>query len=293
MTVSEQQLSTWSNIGAETTAASTYQSVRLALDAIQWRAGNRAVDIYLQGSYRNKTNIYGDSDVDVVCELPGVFRYDISRLTEADRNRFNQAYSNAEYTFAQFRQAVLEGLRDRFGTAATSGNKCINIAKAPGRLAADVVPCLSYRNYTSFSSYTEGITFFDQHDGRQVVNYPIRHIENGSAKNAALRTQGFFKPTVRVFNNWRNALEAERILRTPAPSYFVECLLYNVPDAPFRESTYRGMVLAILQFLHAADFKTFTCQNGVVPLCGGTPEQWRESDARAFLSACITNWNAS
>ena len=37
---------------------------------------------YLQGSYRNDTNIRGDSDVDLVLELNSVFKHDASVLSE-------------------------------------------------------------------------------------------------------------------------------------------------------------------------------------------------------------------
>lgn len=109
MSISEQQLVTWSNAGPDATAQQTHATIRLALEVIQRRAGGRPVEIYLQGSYRNKTNIYGDSDVDIVCELPGVYEYDLSRLSQVEANDVFRSMTGAVYTFADFRRAVLEG----------------------------------------------------------------------------------------------------------------------------------------------------------------------------------------
>jgi tRNA nucleotidyltransferase (CCA-adding enzyme) len=60
------RLNTWSNQGATTTSSTAYNSVRTALLKSTSPLANRGVDIFLQGSYANATNIYGDSDIDVV-----------------------------------------------------------------------------------------------------------------------------------------------------------------------------------------------------------------------------------
>ena len=55
-----------------------------------------------------------------------------------------------------------------------------------------------------------------------------------------------------------------------APSYFIECLLYNVPDglfAPKLAQTYAGIV----GWLKNANLQDFQCQNGRAPLFGPGP----------------------
>ncbi len=52
-----------------------------------------------------------------------------------------------------------------------------------------------------------------------------------------------------------------------APSYFIECLLHNVPDHLFARKlapTYVG----ILDWLETAKIEGFQCQNGQAPLFG-------------------------
>ena len=73
MTIAENQLRTWSQLGAQARSQRTYQSIRNALGRHVWPPAMGSPSVYLQGSYRNHTNIAGDSDVDVVVESSGVF----------------------------------------------------------------------------------------------------------------------------------------------------------------------------------------------------------------------------
>ena len=69
-----------------------------------------------------------------------------------------------------------------------------------------------------------------------------------------------------------------------APSYFIECLLYNVPDGLFKPKlapTYTGIV----DWLKTAKLNGFECQNGRVDLLWPGREQWSVKKARAFVSA--------
>ena len=78
---------------------------------------------------------------------------------------------------------------------------------------------------------------------------------------------------------------------SPAPSYFIECLLYNVPDALFKPKlapTYTG----ILGWLKTAELDGFQCQNGKVELFGPGREQWSVSKAQAFVKALRELWEA-
>lgn len=63
MSISETQLTSWSNQGAITNSINMHTYIRNALAAHTWPAGMK-YEVYLQGSYPNPTNIRGDSDVD-------------------------------------------------------------------------------------------------------------------------------------------------------------------------------------------------------------------------------------
>jgi tRNA nucleotidyltransferase (CCA-adding enzyme) len=74
------QLVTWSNQGAVTTSSAAYASIKHALTKNTSPLVGKGLDIFLQGSYANDTNIYGDSDVDVVVFYDETFHYDWSQL---------------------------------------------------------------------------------------------------------------------------------------------------------------------------------------------------------------------
>ncbi len=208
---SETQLSTWSNQGATVTSASTYESVRAALENPNVALGSKSKEIYLQGSYRNATNIYGDSDVDVVCQLNRTFYRDISAMPTEQQQAYLAAYSRGEYSEDQFNADVEEALSDYFGaTNVRRSVKVFLVDREDGRLTADVLPALQFRKYNWFvsrgnESYTEGVKFKDR-EGNWTTNYPKLHIANGQAKNSRDRTNGSYKPTVRMFKNVRNYL---------------------------------------------------------------------------------------
>ena len=107
MGIPESQLETWSRQGATTTAVSTHESIRKALSADTSLITYQDYDSYLQGSYRNSTNIRGDSDVDVVVQLNSVFNSNVSALTADEISAYNRTYSaratlsmNLEVTFS-------------------------------------------------------------------------------------------------------------------------------------------------------------------------------------------------
>jgi hypothetical protein len=298
--IPERQLSTWANLGAETSAQATYASIKAALNGPQSRIRERPYEIYLQGSYRNSTNIYGDSDVDIVVESGSSFAYDLDGLSDAQKASFHATYPNpASYRFEQFRDDVAASLITYYGSAlVTLRNKCIQVAKQSGRLNADVVPCQGYRRYVVdpakvLPGYYSGIGFYTRNENRLVVNYPKLHHEAGVLKNQA--SDNRYKPTVRIFKNLRNYLSAEgKISATDAASYFVECLIFNAPPSCFK-ATHFYTVLAVLVWLNELltgdALSKLVCGNQIVWLFGDTPEQWRIDKAKAFIKAVLVAWN--
>src|SRR5262249_37556194 len=120
-----------------------------------------------------------------------------------------------------------------------------------------------------------------------IVNYPKRHLENGQAKQQASRE--WFKPTVRVFKNARTYLiDHGRLADGSAPSYFLQGLLYNVPNDRFGGTARQNLIDVLIWLGENANlFSSFWCQNGLVPLFGPTPEQWDEHEAASFMLALL------
>jgi hypothetical protein len=301
--IPEQQLQTWCNPGAGATAVATHTSIRYALETANTSlVRTHSIEVFLQGSYRNATNIYSDSDVDVVVLLDETYTRDTSRLGALQQHAEQVAFqqSPVQYPFQQFRLDVVESLRRYYGPLiAIPGNKAIKVSGGNGRIAADVVPAIVHKLYTSYgttlataglSTHIEGISFWDQ-AGRHIVNYPKEHIRNGQAKNDNPRTGGNYKPIVRMFKNARAYMVDHGMLAASvAPSYFVECLLYNVPDHLFVANRQQAMY-GICEWLRTTNMVLFMCQNGVTFLFGLTEEQWNIGHAQQFVNALINLWN--
>lgn len=292
MVLTEHQLQTWSQHGPVQAAKATHEEIRKAL-AVDPKLQTVEFEVYLQGSYRNDTNIRGDSDVDVVVELRSTFYAETARLSFAEKANYDRAMAPSAYGIELFRADVRSALTRHFGAGAvTNGDKALKVAAEAGRLSADVLPCAQWRNYVTFPtfgapSWVEGVVFWTQREGRRVVNYPMVHYTNGVLKNSARRTGGEFKPNVRVLKNVRAHLERQGTISGDlAPSYFVECLAYNAPDSLF--SSNRSATLAgLLKWFVNADLSRLVCQNEQTLLFGPTPEQWNEADAIRFVSAVI------
>jgi len=286
MPIPESQLETWSKPGAVETAEQTHKSIRAALEAYNWPSGVQ-YEVYLQGSYRNRTNIRRDSDVDVVVQLNSAF---FENLPVNLKRQFR--FRDASYGWEEFRSDVLKALRNYYGPVRVrEGRKSLKV-QTP-YLPADVVVSLQYRKYPdrprSEADFIEGMTFRMPSESRWVINYPKLHYENGAKKNK--NTNGWYKPTIRMFKNARTYLVDRGVIPADlAPSYFLECLLYNVPNGKFGtnlQSTFREVITWLLK----ADFSRFVCQNEQLLLFGSSPEQWSEDRAYRFLEAMVELWN--
>lgn len=295
MTIPRTQLETWSHQGATVTAQSTHESIRRALKNYEWPIGVTYAD-YLQGSYRNATNIRGNSDVDLVVELTSSFQHDLSGLSSSEQQQFHAEHVNAAYTLGTFKSEVINALQDYYGSSAVEiGNKSIKISAGSNRLAADVVVCMSYRKYQQYRSisdqnYISGITFYARVGYHQIINFPKAHYNNGAEKNA--QTRGNYKSTVRTFKNARSYLINHNSLSPGiAPSYFIECLLYNVPSQEIVTNP-QDTFVNVLGYLRNANLSSFMCQNEQMYLFGASPEQWTQYNANLLISAYIDLWNS-
>ena len=237
--------------------------------------------VYLQGSYRNHTNIAGDSDVDVVVETSGVFYSD---LTEVEKQ--SRGLTPGRFTWREFRDEVHRVLAAHYSAGRVrQGDKCIHVGGAGDRLNADVVPCCEYRSYRN--GYAEGITFWTQ-SGIQVVNYPELHYTRGTAKNEACG--GNYKRTIRMFKNARNAADSD------FPSYFLECLLYNVSAIRYSGSLqvlFAGVLRELYDAKASGAMAYWTCQNGQQSIFGNAIHQIDLGSAHRLVDALVALWNNS
>lgn len=195
-----------------------------------------------------------------------------------------------------FRRDVISALNNYYGSnyIDTSGTKSVAVLPSSGRLKADVVIAGQYHFYTNLRLIAEGIIFWIQPGWGRIINYPKLHYSNGTGKNSIPLTKNLYKPIVRIFMNARNKiLEGNSSLVGKFPSYFIECLLYYVPDSTY-SGNYQTIYLGILRWLVnefvADNHSKFTTQNGKDYLFGQLSVQWNEQDAVSFLESMIDLW---
>jgi hypothetical protein len=291
LAIPEGQLEAWSHQGGTSSSARAYASVGTAISSSS-ALSYRRPDVYLQGSYRNDTNIRGDSDVDIVVHSDATFFFDVTRLSEAEAVAV-KSLPAATYTWDQLRLDVLNALVDYFGARkVVDGNKCITV-RDPGSsgISADVVPAFTHRLYLPNPTRSvEGIAFFTQRDRQRIVSFPRQHYERGVEKQKA--TSNEYKPTIRMFKNVRSHLVDTGVLpEDSAPSYFVECLIFNAANAMFVAETWQDQFVQVYNFIDGADISRFLCANGIIPLFGSAQEQWNVESAQLFLWNVKTLWN--
>ncbi len=278
MSIAESTLASWSHHEAGTAFKQAHVPIRKALEAHKGLSQFK-YEVFLQGSYKNDTNLGGDSDVDVVVRLSSKLKPAVADLT-GERLQENGSHKFVHRQWRSFRDEALKALRAKFGTAAKSGRKTLKVPKGKIPADADLVVTVSHR---------DGIGFYLPDERRWVVSFPQQHHDRGLKKEKATNMR--FKRTIRMFKAARNRLVKKGLLKKEdAPSYFIECLLYNVPDSLFTgqlATTYTG----IIGWLKTAKLKDLKCQNGQVDLFGRGREQWTQEKARAFVKALQQLWN--
>lgn len=290
MAIPEAQLSTWAQHIASQGSVDTHSSIKEALKRYRWPGGMNYTT-YLQGSYGNDTNIRGNSDVDLVVESDSVF---YNNLTENDKQILG--LTPGRFKWQEFRDEVVAALTNTYATGTVNPLKenSVKVAGKGNRLPADVVVAVEYRLYDRLSLQATGITFWTL-SGRQVINYPKSHKQNGVNKHSDQRTQKRYKPTVRMFKNARDRLVTEGIASSDQyPSYFIECLLYNVPDNKFGislQSTYYEVIEWLAESFTSTRHIDFICQNGHQKLFGTDSTQWTIEEARDFIIKLFQLWN--
>jgi len=197
--ISEQTLQVWSNAPSETEQTKCDNAVSVIRKALgsDTSLGRRTIRVFAQGSYCNRTNVRQDSDVDVCGLCSDTLFYDIP----AGTNPASFGLSPADYVYSRFKDDVSAALTSFFPRGhIVRGNKAFDIKENTYRIAADVVPCFLFKDFTSDGAATDGVAFLSD-SGQRIVNWPEQNYANGVAKNAATRTR--FKGVVRIIKRLR------------------------------------------------------------------------------------------
>lgn len=286
----EQTLDGWRKPASETEEQKISNAISMIKDAINLHdtLKSMSIEIIVQGSYGNNTNIKIDSDIDVCAMLKDTFYYDLrDGATKANYN-----IGDGTNDFADYRKYIIEVLIKKFGIDhIVVGNKSIQIKSNTYRVQADVIPAFQYRNYrqdknNDINNFTEGIKFISAKN-ETVINYPKQHIQNGISKNT--NTTRKFKRAIRLYKCIKNKMIEDGL---PVPKsinpFLIEGLLWNTPNNTFtNSSTWNDLLKNSIIFLY-----NNTDQDEKCKVWGEVSEffylfhserKWNRTDVNSFL----------
>ena len=163
----EDTFKSWAAPLSDTAQEKCENAERVIKSALRESASLSAVRtrVFTQGSYRAKTNIRYDSDVDICVLLQEAFvaEYQVAAAREAGAG----VGTPSTWRYSDFKDMVESTLREKVGEqGVTRGNKAFDVHANTYRIDADVVPAMEYRYYTgerdALGDYTflKGIIFY-------------------------------------------------------------------------------------------------------------------------------------
>jgi predicted nucleotidyltransferase len=256
-------LISWARPGKDEMSKQTYSALK---EVIQENIPG--CDVRLQGSYANSTNVRDNSDIDILVMCKGFSSSNqvyqgLRPLSELKHIMYNSINGKRNYIFSEGKKTI--EYKDSYGLG----------------VPADIVPCVKF----TMPNGKDAIALYNSSTGQTIHNYPFQHIENGESKSG--RTNGNYKKSIRMFKNARNKLVSDHSIDEKcAPSYFIECLIYNAPDSLFAGSEPK-VFNNVLNWIWKGSL-TYTadmvCQNGITKLFGNESTQWNVADFVKFRS---------
>ena len=263
MGIPEWKFDDWNSPGATVGSSNARDRIisTLGMDRSPVEQADIEYEVYLQGSYKNTTHVRASSDVDVVAKLKSTFRKDLSELTEEEKKRYEDDKISPDYSFHDFREDVYKALHTRFVNDGINpldkGNKAIKVDSELTNIVdvdVDVVPCAEYRYYRNYPKnkdpdYDEGMHFVPRLETDRIISYPKLHYENGKCLHSN------YKETVRIFKNAKRYYDEEyqSIFTCDISSFYIECLISNIPDRILKRSRRSDRFIEVIEYLEEDD----------------------------------------
>ena len=246
------------------------------------------VTVFPQGSYRNRTNVKQDSDVDICVRLNSTFfpKYPPGKTRE------DFGDTEGSISFADYKNLVQKALEDYFGASSVRrGDKAFNIHENSYRIDADVVPTFKHKRYCLNDNGTHYILTgigFDTDAGKRILNWPDQHYENGLKKHEDTGKQ--YRKMIRILKRMRNEMQDEGIeAANDIASCLIESLVWNVPNEGFGHDTYEGDVRYVLARIYNKTIKYEDCSEwgevSELKYLFRTTQPWTREQAHKFISA--------
>lgn len=247
--------------------------------------------VFAQGSYKARTNVRQDSDVDVCVRYNGGFYDDYPEgKTRADFGNLDGSLA-----FSDFKNVVGRALNKYFGSDAVArGKKAFDVHANTYRIDADVVPAYEYRYYTGRVNsdgthhYHSGIAFYADENGR-IVNWPKQTYVNGVSRNDD--TGRRYKRIIRILKRLRNKMQEDKIPEASnIASFLIESLVWNAPPVEtFQHDTYTADVRYVIANIWNRTCKDQDCSEwgevNELKYLFRASQPWTRQQANQFLHA--------
>jgi len=285
----EDKFNNWAKPPSDTEESKCKNAISAIRNAIKNSdiLSSRNIDVFVQGSYRNNTNVRQDSDVDVGVSCNDVFFYELPYGYNPDSYRF----ATSTYSFAIFKNELEGALKNYFGSkSVTRGNKAFDIKANSYHVEADVAPFFEYRRYTAPTVFDKGVAMLPDNAPRdRIINWPEQHYRNGVEKNKD--TGRRYKSIVRILKALANEMIDSRIYGGTISGFVLECLAWNVPDSYYDGESYLEDFINISHFLLSYSQTDEQCQYWLevssLKLLFGPQQKWTRKQVREFvITAC-------
>jgi hypothetical protein len=293
LNISEDTLSSWAKGPGQTESDKCDNAVRAIRKAIDASTELAKLDItvFPQGSYRARTNVRQNSDVDVCVRCNST----IFPQYPTGTNQATFGLGDSALTFVQYKNLVYTALVSYFGRdGVTWGNKAFDIHQNTYRIDADVVPTFVHRRYIALGNgqytYYSGVEFAPD-SGPRIINWPDQTYENGVKRNN--ETSRRYKRLIRVMKRLRDQMKEKGVQSAQAfPSFLVECLVWNASVSVFDHVLYTDMLRAVIVDLWSRTDTDSNCATWVevneLKYLFRASQPWTREQARQFLGDA---WN--
>ncbi len=209
-------------------------------------------------------------------------------------------FPDATYLLEHFRADVWEALKRKFGESQIKPtNKTFNIRESNRRLDADATVSCQHRLYTGAKTgsgewaYHLGVETRPINEPHtRVINWHEQHYNEGVKKNDA--TNRRFKRIVRILKRLRDEMkesssQSARSAAEQAPSFLIECLVYNAPNTCFNQEdgSYFKDVQSVISDLLKQTETDASCGSCLevsrMKNLFGNQQPWTRQQARCFF----------
>lgn len=292
MNFSEDQFASWAQGPSKTESEKSENAENAVRKAIASDADLTKLDItvFATGSYKARTNIRLNSDVDICIRYNGAF------FPEYPDGKTDKDFGNSDgnLSFSELKRMVERAMKEYFGSqSVTCGNKASTIHANTYRIDADLVPTFEHRLYTGRKNWNgtdeflSGVGFLPD-KGPLIINWPQQNYDNGVSKND--KTGRCYKRIIRILKRLRDRMQDDHIAEANnIASFLVESLVWNAPNEAFQHDTYSADLQYVVADIWNRTRKDEDCSEwgevNELKYLFRSSQPWTRQQANQFLQA--------